>query len=31
LKEAVRISYGPHVDIPAIREEGFKRVAKYLS
>ena len=31
LKEAVRISYGPHVENPAIIEEGFKRVAKYLS
>ncbi|RLF32619.1 MAG: hypothetical protein DRN07_04595 [Thermoplasmata archaeon] len=30
LREAVRISYGPHVENVAIIEEGFRRVADYL-
>ena len=30
LKEAVRISYGPHVEDPEAIEEGFRRVAEYL-
>ena len=30
LREAVRISYGPHVENVDIIEEGFRRVAEYL-
>ncbi len=30
LKEAVRISYGPHVENIGVIKEGFKRVADYL-
>lgn len=30
LREAVRISYGPHVENVSIIEEGFKRVSEYL-
>ena len=30
LKEAVRISYGPHVENIDVIKEGFKRVAEYL-
>ncbi len=30
LREAVRISYGPHVENTDIIKEGFKRVAEYL-
>jgi len=31
LKEAVRISYGPHVENVDIIKEGFERVAEYLN